>query len=533
MHGYSSASRSLAWMPQVDHNPRAIVIGGGATGCAVARDLALRGFGVTLVEFGDLGSGTSSRFHGMLQSGARYAVSDTDYAAECMRERLIVADLAAGVVEQTGGLFVSLPDDPPEFADRFYDGCLSANIPVEELDPDLVMAREPAISRHVLRAFSVPDATVQSWNLVNLLADDVRRRGGKILTRHQVIGMEVRNGRMCGVRVTGAAGEVTLEADVVLNAAGPWSARVAAMVGRTVDLELGKGSIIVLSHRMVSQAVNRCRPPTSHDIIVPTGTVGLFGTTSEVVDDPDTTKVRAEEIQELLNNAEVLLPEVRNYRVYRAWAGVRPLFKPRDWPSEKPLPRRHSVINHGDDGLVGFFTVCGGSLTTHRSMAEDLGNQVCLSLGLDTKCISAITPLTTSKNGHGWRPADNYRGIEEDRCYQSLVCECEAVAQSEVIDLIENHGIKHMHDLRRRLRVGFGPCQGTFCGSRVAALIARYHPDFASNDDLGRFWVERLKGTVHTAWGQQARQALLSDTVYRETLGVRLKPELATSGDYR
>ena len=54
-----------------DSKPRVAVVGGGVTGCGVARDLSMRGFDVTLIEFGDLGSGTSSRFHGMLQSGAR------------------------------------------------------------------------------------------------------------------------------------------------------------------------------------------------------------------------------------------------------------------------------------------------------------------------------------------------------------------------------------------------------------------------------------------------------------------------------
>ena len=65
--------------------PKIIVIGGGATGCGVARDLVLRGYQTTLIEFGDLGSGTTSRFHGMLQSGARYVASDNNYAAECYR----------------------------------------------------------------------------------------------------------------------------------------------------------------------------------------------------------------------------------------------------------------------------------------------------------------------------------------------------------------------------------------------------------------------------------------------------------------
>ena len=510
-----------------------IVIGGGATGCGVARDLVMRGFDITLVEFGDLGSGTSSRFHGMLQSGARYAVSDTDYAAECMRERLIIYDLVPEVVEQTGGLFVSLPDDPPDFADKFLEQCRTALIPVEELDPKKTMAEEPVISREVLRAFSVPDATVQSWRLVNLLADDVRRKGGKILMRHQVTGIDVSDGQVRGVRVVGDGGEKTLVADIIVNAAGPWSARVARLASEDADLELSKGSIIVFSHRMVSRAVNRCRPPSSYDIIVPTGTVSLFGTTSEVVDDPDVTQVRPEEIQELLDNAEALVPNIRQYRAFRAWAGVRPLFRPKNWHSDKPLPRRHSIVNHGENGVGGFFTICGGSLTTHRSMAEDLGNQICKSLDMDIPCTTATTPLSGRVDRSDWQPSSNYRKIEKGGRYNDTICECESINRADVQDQIENRDIMHLHDLSRRLRIGFGPCQGTFCGSRVAALIARHNPEYSCNEDIGDFWTERLKGSMRTAWGQQARQALLSDVVYRETLGVRLTKKILPTEDCR
>ncbi len=520
-------------MPHVSSNPRAVVIGGGATGCGVARDLILRGFSVTLVEFGDLGSGTSSRFHGMLQCGARYAVSDTDYGAECMRERRIVARLAPEAVERTGGLFVSLPDDPPGFGDEFLAGCQNAKIPIDELDPDLVMAEEPNISRHIVRAFAVPDATVHPWKLVNLLADDVRRRGGEILTRHQVTEIDVSGGRVRSVLAVGSGGERRIEADVVINAAGVWSARVASLVGEPVDLQLTKGSIIVFSHRLVARAVNRCRPPTSHDIIVPTGTVSLFGTTSEVVDDPDTTHVRPDEIQELLDKAEPLIPGIRGYRAFRAWAGVRPLYKPNNWTSDKPLPRRHFVTDHADNDILGFFTVCGGSLTTHRAMAEDLGDHVCRRFGINAPCETATTPLTAGAANSDWRPAENFQRIERDRAFTAPVCECESVDGAEVIELIRSCGIRHLHDLRRRLRIGFGPCQGTYCSSRVASLIAEQYPDYRAEDDLGRFWTERLKGTMRTAWGHQARQTLLSDAIYRETLGIRLTQDILPAEDHR
>lgn len=515
------------------HGLRVVVIGGGATGCAVARDLVMRGFDVTLIEFGDLGSGTSSRFHGMLQSGARYAVSDTDYAAECMVERRVVAGIVPDAVESTGGLFVSLDEDPPEFPERFVEGCRQAGIPCDELDPDRVMAEEPCISRSISRAFSVPDATIDPWRLVNRLAEDIVRRGGRVLTRHQVTGIDVSGGVVRAVRFAGDGGETRIETDAVVSAAGTWSGRVAALAGQNVELEMTKGAIIVLSHRFVGQVVNRCRPPGSHDIIVPTGTVSLFGTTSQVVDNPDTTLVTPTEIQELLDGAEPLVPGIRERRALRAWAGVRPLVKLPDWPLGKPLPRRHLVIDHANGGTDGFFTVCGGSLTTHRFMAEDVSDHVCRRFGIDETCLTAMIPVSPSPHEATWRPAAGHMTTETMQTQAKTLCECEAVDRAIVTELIEAAGVSRLHDLRRRLRIGFGPCQGTFCAVRAADLLASADRDFPAETSIGQFWTERLKGVSKTAWGDQARQALLSDTVHREILGIRLTGDLLPTDDHR
>lgn len=511
--------------------PRVAVIGGGATGCGVARDLALRGFDVILIEHGDIGCGTSSRFHGMLQSGARYAVSDTDYAAECMRERRIVAGLAPEAVEEAGGLFVSLAEDPPAYAERFVEGCRGANIPVQELDPERAMVEEPNISRAVKRAFAVPDATVQSWRLLNLLAEDVRRRGGRILTRHSVSAINAAGGQVRALTVAGPSGETEIGVDAVVNAAGPWSGQVARLFGDDVELELTKGSIIVLAHRMVGRVINRCRPPSSHDIMVPTGTVSLFGTTSRVVGDPDTTEVLPEEIQSLLDGAEPLIPDIRRYRALRAWAGVRPIVRPPRWPEGEPLPRRHKVIDHAERGTAGAFTVCGGSLTTHRSMAEDVGDHLCRLFGINETSRTAETPLLPSRAPTAWRPTGTYEISEQRRSFGQLLCECEGVSTDAVAELVASRDMRCLHDLRRRIRVGFGPCQGTFCGSRLASVIADVGG--IAQDELERFWAERAKGARHTAYGQSARQMLLADLVFRETLGIELRAESDPRGDDR
>lgn len=510
-----------------DHAPVVAVIGGGATGCAVARDLALRGLRVTLIEAGDLGTGTSSRFHGMLQSGARYAVSDTTYAAECMRERRTVAALVPEAVEAVGGLFVALREDPPEFPDRFVKGCQAAAIPVAEVDPALVMRTEPHLSRDIRRAFTVPDATVNPWRLLNALAADIEAHGGQVLRRHRLLSVRTEGGRVRGVELESAEGRRVVPVDAVVNAAGPWAGRIAALAEQSIGLQLTKGSILVLAHRMVGRIVNRCRPPSSHDIIVPTGTVGLFGTTSEVVEDPGTTHVRPEEVQALLDGAAPLIPAIRSLRALRVWAGVRPLVKPEAWPVNQPLPRRHQVIDHSVQGLAGFLTVCGGSLTTHRSMAEDAGDHLCRQLGWNAPSSTATTPL----NGVGteaWHPVAGHAQSERARAFSRQLCECEAVQSGEVDQLLGGNPDITLDDLRRRLRVGFGPCQGTFCAPRAADLLAALRPHSDASGELLAFRQERLKGIAPVAWGTQARQLLLNDSVYERTLGLRLPDRTPT-----
>src|SRR5512132_161143 len=90
---------------------RVLVVGGGGTGAALAHDLVLRGVGVTLVERGELTSGTTGRHHGLLHSGARYAVGDQESAVECIQENRILRRIAPDSFEANGGLFVALTDE--------------------------------------------------------------------------------------------------------------------------------------------------------------------------------------------------------------------------------------------------------------------------------------------------------------------------------------------------------------------------------------------------------------------------------------
>jgi len=124
-------------MPELEH---IVIIGGGGVGGALAHDLALRGFRVTLVEKGELLSGTSGRHHGLLHSGARYVLHDPDAARECRQESQILRRIAPQAVEPNGGLFVALDDRDLSFREAFLDRCRSAGY---RLSPSPFHRRSP------------------------------------------------------------------------------------------------------------------------------------------------------------------------------------------------------------------------------------------------------------------------------------------------------------------------------------------------------------------------------------------------------
>ena len=184
-----------------------------------------------------------------------------------------------------------------------------------------------------------------------------------------------------------------IECDGIINAAGPWSGKVAKLINQNVELQLTRGCGIFFSGQLVNKAINRCRIPNNNDIMCPSEKESLWGTTSNVVSDPESAKTTPNEIQELLSGAEELFPNIRNYKSFRTWSGIRPLVKPKKIDNNVPISRGHKVIDHEVEGFKNFLTVCGGALTTHRLMAEDVVNKLGNKFGLDIECTSHLTTL--------------------------------------------------------------------------------------------------------------------------------------------
>jgi glycerol-3-phosphate dehydrogenase len=166
--------------------PHALVIGAGFTGCATAHDLALRGFDVTIVERGEIASGTSGRTHGLLHSGGRYCVNDQESAIECIEEDGVLRRIVAQCIEPNGGLFVALTDADLAYADAFLKGAAACGIPVTELSPQQALRLEPSLNPKLKAAFAVPDGTFDPLRLALAFAATAKAKGATFHTYTEV-----------------------------------------------------------------------------------------------------------------------------------------------------------------------------------------------------------------------------------------------------------------------------------------------------------------------------------------------------------
>jgi len=377
----------------VSDGPTVLVIGGGATGTGIARDLALRGVDVTLVDRGGLGSGTSGRSHGLLHSGARYAEADALGAEECLRENRTLREIAGACVRETGGLFVRLSDDDPEYFEAKIDACEEIGIATERLDGDAARAVVPGLSEDVAEAFRVPDGVIYPSRLVAANAADAERRGATVHTDAPVESIERSDGEVSTVRVGGDV-DATLEPDHVVNATGAWADRIADLAGVEVGMAPSRGVMISVEYDGVDPVLNRCRDPDDGDIVVPHEGEAVLGTTSVPVDDPDEYERADWEVDRSVEECAAMLPAVADAPTVRTWWGVRPLYAPDEAGSNRRgISRGFSVIDHADEGVANLHTVVGGKLTTYREMAEVTSDRVCERLGVDADCETATERL--------------------------------------------------------------------------------------------------------------------------------------------
>jgi len=375
---------------------RILIIGGGGTGGALAHDLTLRGYGVTLVEKGSLLSGASGRHHGLLHSGARYVFHDVETARECYAENQILRRLAPQAIEPNDGLFVALNDEDMAYQEPFLQGCQAAGIPTRVLDAARALQLEPALHPGIKGAVQVPDASMDAWRLPLHFFATARANGAAILPFCQVEKFQQHNRRITGVQVRNLrSGErQTLSADIIVNATGPWAGKVAALAGLDVPVRPGPGVMVSLAERYCNMVINRLQPAGEGDILVPQRKQTIIGATAWIAADPDEVQLPPGAVGKLVSLGARLMPVLAKSPVHAAWQASRPLLRGGDKDDPMRISRGFTCIDHqAQDGIEGIISMVGGKATTLRAMAEEAADLICRKTGRNIAGTTAATPL--------------------------------------------------------------------------------------------------------------------------------------------
>ena len=512
-----------------------IVIGGGATGVGILRDLSMRGIDTLLIEKADLVNGASSRYHGLLHSGGRYAVKDQEAARECIEENKILRKIGRSCVEPYGGMFVRLNSDPADFEDAWVEGCRVSGIEAKQISLDEAFRIEPRLSKNVVSGYMVPDAAVDGFRLSWQNVDSARRYGGRAKTYEEVVGIITQNGKVKRIRTRNAfTGLITkISCDILVNVAGGWAGQVAKLAGLDVGVQPDKGTLIAFNQRICNHIVNRLHKSSDGDIFVPHGSITILGTTSMSVDDAEDTSTARDEVESLLAIGEQTFEHLRDYRILRCFAGSRPLYIPPGGAVGRSASRGFAIVDHGEqDGLEGMFTMVGGKFTTYRLMAEKLSDAVCKKLGNTMPCRTAEEPLVPEVPEEERKEARSYfpsygtdlaatrlgpdrfksvvRRLKQDPEKRELVCECENVTRAEVEEIANEPSVHQLSDIRRRTRVGMGTCQANFCALRSASIFADCRK--GRQDDAAQDSLAQMKELLEGRW-KGIRPVLLGRTI--------------------
>lgn len=449
-----------------------LVIGGGIFGAGVARDAALRGLRVALIDKADFASSASSCSSKLIHGGFRYL---EQYAfglvAEACRERRILQLIAPHLVRPLPFLLPVYEGDPRSFAKirlgmTLYD--LMARYqnvaPHQSLSPDAALVRESSLARHGLRGavlFYDCQEDDARFCLENVLHAAVC--GAVCANYCEAAGFVTRGNRIAAARVTnqlGGSEAFEIAAHAFVNAAGPWVEAVADLCGfngHRVALSPAKGVHLLLPRLTQQHAIAfQSRRDGRILFVIPWGEYSIVGTTdADWRGDPARVRAEPADIDYLLAEVRTVLPggSARSSEIITTFAGIRALLRSGIVnPSRRS--REHRVVRHGEN-LV---SIAGGKYTTYRAIAEEAVDLVCRLLGTRAApCRTAEVPLPEHRP-----PSSKERIADAPAVYASDIdhaCEHEmAVTVSDV--------------MRRRTGLALSRHGGTETAAAVAELMA-------------------------------------------------------------
>ncbi len=449
-----------------------LVIGAGAVGCAIARELTKYRLKVLVVDKnedvgGDASKSNSAIIHTGYDAPPGTLESQLVVAANPMYDLLtqqldlpyskVGAILPAFTQEQ----FDQLPAlKEKAFKNRVYD--------VEYLTGPQLLEMEPNLSPDVKAGLYIPrESIIDPFLLVVAYAENAQQNGADFLLGTKVTGIRTENGKVVGADTT--AGEI--KATYIVNAAGLYCDEIAGMVGKNeYTVNPRKGQFYILD-KNTDCKVNHIVLPiptkvTKGKLMCPTihGNM-LVGPTAEDLTDKQDTSTDAVGLASVEEDVRRLIPGVNLRDTITQYSGLRP----------NRNPEGLHVDTYEDlQNYVNLSGVRSTGLTASASLGKYVA-QTLLSIGMQAGFNPNFDPIRRGiPRFHGLDRAEQDALIRENPLYGRVVCRCETITEGEIVDAIHRPiPARSMDAVKRRLRAGMGRCQGGFCGPRVLEILAR------------------------------------------------------------
>jgi glycerol-3-phosphate dehydrogenase len=385
------------------------IIGGGIIGTGVARDAALRGLSVLLVEKDDFACGTTSRSTRLIHGGLRYLrMFDFKLVHQDLREREILLHIAPHLVHRLDFVIPLLKSAPfyrftLPFGLRLYN-LLSHGTslpPCHRLSLSETIKLEPSLAaaKGLVGAFLYYDAQAEYTErlcIENVL--DAAAKGAVILNHAEMTDIVFEDGAASGIHIkdTLAGDEYRANARIILNASGPWIDLVLhkCEAGRAYKIRNTKGIHLFTSKISENALVLFAKSDGRLIFVVPWFDSSLIGTTdTDYSGDLDNVHAEKVDVDYLVAEACRYFPDFKPDKIHFTCAGLRPLV-PSGRKSPSNTSRAHKLVDHeAKDGIKGFISVMGGKNTAYRGIAEEVVDLVCDKLKIKKACLTASTRL--------------------------------------------------------------------------------------------------------------------------------------------
>ena len=449
-----------------------VVIGAGAVGCAIARELSKYQVDVIVVDKnedvgGDASKSNSAIIHTGYDATPGTLESQLVVAANPMYDQL-VKELDVPF-KRIGAILPAITDEQFEKLPAIKEKAFKNHVyDVEFKTGKELLELEPNLNPDVKGGLVIPrESIIDPFILVQALAENAYANGVKFMLGAKVTDIKTANGEIKSVVTT--AGEI--ETRYVINSAALYCDEIARMVGKDdYKVVARKGQFYILDKNTTCKVEHIVLPiptkVTKGKLMCPTihGNM-LVGPTAEDQESKVDKSTTAEGLESIANDVRNLVPNVNLRDTITQYCGLR--------------PNRNPEGLHVDtyDDLKGYVNLSGvrsTGLTLSVAMGKYVVQQI-LDLGEPLKLKENFIPTRKGVIKFSEQtPEIHDKLIKENPLYGNIVCRCETVTEGEIMDAIHRPlGAKSLDGVKRRVRAGMGRCQGGFCGPKVIEILAR------------------------------------------------------------